>query len=134
MCLEDTKKLKSPEPMPWLENGDSKNKGVLYITKKGLGNENEHGKNLLLKFLKAHISIKIRPEYIIFTGNSIQLLNEVDEMDKILLTLEEYNSKIVFCDQSIDEYNIILPNNVGKVMSMESILDLLYLAERVITI
>ena len=81
-----------------------------------------------------HISSKKRPKYIIFSGESVKLLNEIEEINKILLTLEEYYSKIIFCEQSINEYNVTLPNTFGKIMSMESIIDLLYLAERVITI
>lgn len=126
--------LKEPETLAWFDNDNSKNSGILFITKKGIGSESKEGVNILIQFLKSLVKSKCRPEYIIFSGKSIELVQETDDMTKILTTLEEYNSKIIFCKTSIEEYKLEFKKEYGKIVEIETIVELLFKSEKVVTI
>jgi len=100
------------EALSLLEENNEKNIGVLFITKKGIGDNSTQATNLLIKLLTSIIQIKNKPKYIIFSGNSIFLLNENEEIVKIISMLKEYNINILICDDSLKEHKIELKKNL----------------------
>lgn len=122
------------EPMAIFEETGKENNGTLYITKKGIGEETNKGKELLIEFLKSLLSSNIKPEHIIFCGKSISLLNEEIEVRKIMFELEEYNTEIILCRESMEKYDIKIGLKKVKELDINEITEIIFKTQKVITI
>lgn len=124
----------APEVMPWIDENNENNFGVIYITKKGIGNESTNGKQILFEFFKNLIISSVKPEYIIFAGKSIELINENEKIKKSIFELEEYNTQIIICKESLIGYNININFKKAKIFDMQNIVEILLKSQKVLTI
>jgi len=127
--LEETHMMKAKIPSA------PKNIVVLITSNQlGIGKE-DVGKRLLKHFLRSLVNQRVKPKAIIFMNSAVELaVSDDPQLLGSLTMLEEQTVKIMICAISLDEYGLEEQTKVGIVSDMDTILENILSAWKVISL
>ncbi|MDH4222345.1 MAG: sulfurtransferase-like selenium metabolism protein YedF [candidate division Zixibacteria bacterium] len=108
---------------------------VIIVNNEKMGQgENELTTLLMGNFLRALISYKKKPDYIIFYGAGVKLVIENSPYLETLVSLENMGVELLSCSTCLNFYGIADKVRVGKKSNMAEIVEVLITSEGTITI
>jgi len=127
--LEETHMMKVKTPSA------PKNIVVLITANQIGGGKEETGKRLLKHFLRSLVNHRVKPKAVILMNSAVEVATGIDSQILGSLTmLEELNVKILLCAISVDEYGIEGQIKVGSVTDMDTIIENMLSAWKVISL
>lgn len=96
--------------------------------------DDELGKKLISVFLKKMWARDDRPQYILLYNGAVKLLTVQGGCLDVLSGLADRGVELLACGTCINFYNIADAVKIGQVSNMEEIVDVMTLADKVITI
>lgn len=110
-------------------------KEVIIINRDTMGSgSQELGKRLIIAFVKKLWASPIKPEAIIFYNGAVKLLTSAGGCLEALHFLEEAGVDLVACGSCVNFFDLNKQLRVGRISSMEEILDMIQKAQKVVTI
>ena len=134
MIRGDFSEVEEAHPMK-IQNPSSPKNIVILLTSEYLGTGDEKiGKRLLKAFFQSLVNNQIIPRAVILMNSAVKLALNESEVFKFLNILEEKTVKVLLCALSVDEYQLEEKIKVGVLADMDSILEHLLGAWKVIAL
>ena len=134
MIRGDFSEFEETHPMKVQASSSPKNIVILLTADKLGQGKASTGKRLLRFFFQSLINQQIYPRAVILTNSAVKLADPESEIYRSLVILEEQNVRVLICVLSAEEYGLEDKINLGVLSDMDSIVQNLLSAWKVITL
>jgi len=119
------------------EEGKAQNKGIVLLVASDISGRGENislGSLLIQKFLHTIPGLTAKPDTIIFINNGVKLVAESSALLGELQLLEEQGIEMLACGTCLQRFELIDNMKAGRVSDMYTIADIIFNAEKVVSI